>query len=109
MIIVSHGAGTAPRLHLGPAPDHALARRLFAPRELRLDVGGGGAVTTPSSSASPARVVVVASVAGHLLLVQSLSLAKLGSPVLEPDLDKNISISSEYIYYNSPTISPSEA
>ena len=98
MIIVSHGTGTAPCLHISPAPNHALARRLFAPRELRLDVGGGGAVTTPSSSsASPARVVVVASVAGHLLLVQSLSLAKLGSPVLEPDLGKNISISSEYI------------
>ena len=96
MIIVSHGAGTAPRLHLGPAPDHALARRLFSPRELRLDVGGGGAVTTPPS-ASPACVVVVASVAGHLLLVQSLSLAKLCSPVLEPDLDKYISISSKYI------------
>ena len=96
MVIVSQGAGTAPCLHLGPAPDHALARRLFAPRELRLDVGGGGAVTTPPS-ASPACVVVVASVAGHLLLVQSLSLAKLGSPVLEPDLGKNILISSEYI------------
>ena len=52
--------------------------------ELRLDGPGPGAPPAPPAPA--AAVVVVAAVRADLLLVQALSLPKLGSAVLKPDL-----------------------